>query len=202
MLKELAVEIPGVKATKKGLKFLCPYRGCLAGEMYFEYLRKAEGFYVGCEVDAGLIHEICTTVGGEWGSSLLNNSTLSFTSLAEENREFSDEVGGVIRLFGRMNIDEAVADIKKRVYGFHVMKIRNLIDCSIGLLEDVKTYPAYYSRPLVICALCMKLNGVDDGELLTQIMAKNKRVGRIDIDTLEKKISSLDFSIFRKISVI
>ena len=138
MLKELAVEIPGVKASKKGLKFLCPYKGCLAGELYFEYLRKAEGFYVGCEVNAGLIHEMCTTVGGEWRSSLLNNSTLSFTSLAEESREFSDERGGVIRLYGRMNVDETVAEIKKRVYGFHLVKIKNLIECKIDLLNDAK----------------------------------------------------------------
>lgn len=192
MMKGISLEVPCIKATRKGLKVFCPFRGCLAGELYFEYLKKAMGFYVGCEVSAGLVHEMCTAVGGEWGSILLNNSTLSFTSLAEENREFSDEAGGVVRLYDRMDVDETIAVIREKVIGFQLMKIKNLIECRIDLLGDLKKFPTYYSRPLVLYALCMRWNGVKDRELLVKFMSENKKIGRIDVGYLEKKILSID----------
>lgn len=188
-LKNFALQVAGLKATKKGLKFFCPESNKIIGELYFEYLRNAGGVYVGCEVYGGRMHETVVVVGDGWKSNLLNKSTLSFNSLSEKNREFSNETGGVIRLYDRMDVHGVVFDIVNRLSSFHLPKIKNLIDCNPALIDDLQVYPDHYSHPIVIAAICCKKNNLPESDLLIQKMAHDKRMGQVVIAELDKRVS-------------
>lgn len=158
----LAVELqalrPGTlhcKAVKAGIKLSEPGSKRAVAEIYFEHLRNADGVYVGARVFDGAVHRALSRIAAGEKSSLFEPATMSFNSLSERFKEFSNDQGGAIRFFAGMDVTAHCKDAVERVQRFHLRKLENFVTLAPGLVNDVLGYPDHYAFPTHTIALCL-----------------------------------------------
>lgn len=167
-----------LKPLKSGIKVLDKTTKQHLGGLTFDYLRNAGGVYVACEVTGGVVHDVLAGLALPYESNLFAGATMSFNSLSEERKEFSPDMGGVVRVHDGMDIDRTCAEIIGRLSKWHIPKMERLIAASEGLIDDVVAYPDHYAYPLPIIAICLIRNGCDDVEAALAPYARNKRIAR------------------------
>lgn len=167
-----------LKPLKAGIKMLDVETGKQLGELAFDYLRNAGGVYLTCDVRGGIVHEVLRDLQLPYGSNLMNGATMSFNSLSEGRKEFSPDIGGVVRVYNGMDIDRTCGEIIGRLITWHIPKMERIITASKVLIEDVVAYPDHYSYPLPVIAICLIRNGSTDIEAELAPYARNKRLAR------------------------
>ncbi|NHZ87750.1 hypothetical protein F2P45_01690 [Massilia sp. CCM 8733] len=177
-LGEASSDIVLLKPLKNGIKLLDKATKQHLGDLTFDYLRNAGGVYVACEVAGGVVHEVLAGLALAHDSNLLTRATMSFNSLSEERKEFSPDIGGVVRVHDGMDIDRTCGEIVGRLATWHIPKMERLLAVSEGLIEDVVAYPDHYAYPLPIIAICLIRNGCEDVEAALAPYARNKRIAR------------------------
>ncbi|NHZ39255.1 hypothetical protein [Massilia aquatica] len=177
-LGEPRSDIVLLKPLKNGIKVLDKATKQHLGGLTFDYLRNAGGVYVACEVTGGVVHDVLAGLVLPYESNLLIPATMSFNSLSEDRKEFSPDIGGVVRVHDGMDIDRTCGEIIERLSKWHIPKMERLIAASEGLIDDVVAYPDHYAYPLPIIAICLIQNGCQDVDAALAPYARNKRIAR------------------------
>ncbi|NHZ34062.1 hypothetical protein [Massilia rubra] len=177
-LGEPGSDIALLKPLKNGIKMLDKDTKQQLGELTFDYLRNAGGVYLACEITGGIVHEVLGGLALPYASNLLNCATMSFNSLSEERKEFSPDIGGVVRVHDGMDIDRTCGEIIERLAKWHIPKMERLLAISEGLIEDVVAYPDHYAYPLPVIAICLIRNGCQAIDAALAPYARNKRITR------------------------
>ncbi|NHZ65546.1 hypothetical protein [Massilia genomosp. 1] len=177
-LGEPSSDIALLKPLKNGIKMLDKETKQQLGELTFDYLRNAGGVYVACEITGGVVHEVLAGLALPYDSNLLDCATMNFNSLSEERKEFSHDIGGVVRVHDGMDIDRTCGEIIERLAKWHIPKMERLLAISEGLIEDVLAYPDHYAYPLPLIAICLIRNGCQDIDAALAPYARNKRITR------------------------
>lgn len=177
-LGELRSDIVRLKPLKNGIKLLDMSTKQPLGELAFDYLRNAGGVYVSCTVAAGAVHEVLGALALPYDSNLFNAATMHFNSLSEERKEFSPDMGGVVRVHDGMDIDRTCGEIIDRLSKHHLRRMERLIALDAGLVGDVVANPQHYAYPLPIIAMCLLRNGCQDIESALAPFLRQKRLAR------------------------
>ncbi|MBT2342161.1 MULTISPECIES: hypothetical protein [Pseudomonas] len=97
------------------------------GEIYVQHLNKADGYYAGMEIYSCEAFTFCKEQSPPYESRLLNGSFLSKSSLSEDNKEFGDELGGIIRTPAPNGVNATVNKITERLIRAYLTRAENRI---------------------------------------------------------------------------
>lgn len=147
-----------------------------SAEIYIQYLPKADGYYAGLEVFKCEAMDFCTSQSPPYASRLMNSSFLSKNSLSERDKEFGDEIGGIVRTPTRQNIKSTAGKMRQRLEKFYLPEAENCITGSVSLIDDVLAAPDNYAYPFLAMLFCARKNDIDLNSVRFQEMLGTKKI--------------------------
>lgn len=197
--KYLPIEFGSVRsscASLKSSKNKLALRGAgnSLAEIYIQYLAKADGYYAGLEVLKCEAMDFCMRQSPPYTSKLLNSSFLSKTSLSERDKEFGDEIGGIIRAPELLEVKSTARKIQQRLVEFYLPAAENCITGSLSLIDDILISPDNYAFPFLASLFCAQKNELAlESDKFQKVLSTKKIFGnkKFDIALAQKILSQV-----------
>jgi len=152
-LKEIELSNSMIKASKNKLKFKSGNK--FVAELYIQHLARVDSYYLGGTVYGGAIFEGLSSIDPPYKSNVFNDSCCSFTTLGQEDKKFSLELGGAIKTPSLADVEAVCGHIKKVLEDHYVPKVIACIIPGQRTIRDVLESPDEYSfpAPFIYCAI-------------------------------------------------
>ena len=186
--EELSLELKGITSSCFDLKASKNKLGLLIskekhGEIYIQHLSKADGYYAGVELFKCEAMEFCISQSPPYPSQLLNLSFLSKHSLSERDKNFGDEIGGIIRTPAPQDIKSTAEKIQLRLAEFYLSDAEHCITGSLSLIDDILAAPDNYAFPFLAALFCAQKNGlISNSDVFQKVLNSKKIFGKKQFD--------------------
>lgn len=173
-LKVVASRFDGVSASKNKLKFKRNKKN--VAELTFDYLARVDSYVLVGLVNGGDIWECSSAFAPPYRSNLFNDGCFSFISSGEQNKRFSLDLSGAIKIPRPDLVREVCGHIRGVLEEFYIPKILGCIVPTERTISDVIAAPDEYAYPAVFIHCAAKLDGAIVSKSLLNEAINSKKI--------------------------
>ncbi|QXI28452.1 hypothetical protein [Pseudomonas vanderleydeniana] len=190
-LKKIPSDIFETKVGKNKISLLISKEK--HGEIYVQHLSKADGYYAGAELIKCEAMDFCISQSPPYKSQLLNSSFYSKSSLAESNKDFGDEIGGIIRTPPAADVEATANKIQQRLVKFYFSDMENCVTAPPCLIDGILKSPENYAFPFLTALFCAQKNNLSlDSDIFQKVLNSKKIFGnkKFDLELAQKILAN------------
>lgn len=143
------------------------------------YIQAARGHVLEVAADEpAALRELREQVAPPYGSNLLSDAAMAFTSSGERDRVFAPTAGGAVVVpQGEREVAATCAWVVGRLTEVFVPRVLDLVDLRPGVVDGVLRNPDHYAYPVLTVVAAMRLHGIGRDEVDTERLL-GRRVSR------------------------
>lgn len=177
-LKKNLVVPSNIKILKNQIKIKVTKDNNSTGNIYFHYISSSFGYMLGTSVNSLELNEFYRKVNPPYKRNMSDDVVYVMNSLGEESRNFSSSISGVVLLpnsdLGRQQICEW---IKAKVQKIYLPRMINIAELKAEAVNDVLTFPEYYSYPFLTILYLVKKNNIPLDSLNMELILNKRIIG-------------------------
>lgn len=190
-LREAFVDQPRVSVVRNEVRVRAEAGRAVVGRLALDHVTAARGYVlIGWADEPAELRALRDEVQPPYGSRLLTEAAMAFTTSGERSREFAPTAGGaVLAPTTEPEVEPTCDMVVERITGIFLPRVLDLADLRPGVVDGVAANPDHYAWPVLTAVAAMRKHGlsradVDAERLLGRKVSGNRAFDARLLDSL------------------